>query len=118
MSDLNKNIPTGSRNVERGIGAKLLSAEPSVTEKLRADLAKSRPFPGGTIIAWHSVSANGIHYQYAAIFVNGHWYTTLQNDNQYVQRRMSHQELIGYFADRGDYIEGLRVATDFEEVSL
>lgn len=103
----------------RSAGAKLIaSATPSAAEMLRADLAKSRPFPSGTVITWHSVAASGIHYQYAAIFVNGHWYATVGDNNQYIQRRMSHRKLIDYFANRGDHVAGLRVATDFEEVSL
>lgn len=103
---------------EKGIGSRLVSAGPTAAETLRADLAKSRPFPSGTVIAWESVSASGIRYQYAAVFANGHWYTTVQDDNQYIQRRMSHRKLIDYFADRGDHVAGLRVATDFEEVTL
>lgn len=91
---------------------------PSAAEALRADLRKSRPFPTGTIITWESVASSGVRYQYAAIFASGNWYTTVQADNNYMQRRMSHQQLLDYFADRGDHIAGLRVATDFEEVML
>lgn len=86
--------------------------------KLREDLAKSRPFPSGTIIAWKSISASGIAYEYAAIFASGSWYTTIQNDNQHVQRVMSHRKLVDYFSERGDHLADLRVAVDFEAVSL
>lgn len=86
--------------------------------QLASDLRKTRPFQTGTIIAWESVSSNGIIYSYAAVFASGHWYTTAERANTYVQPKMSHSDLINYFADRGDYIQGLRVATVFEEVAL
>lgn len=87
-------------------------------QKLRKDLAKSRPFATGTLIAWRSISSTGISYEYAAIYANGSWYTTIQNDNQHVQRVMSHRKLMDYFSSRGDHLADLRVATDFEAVSL
>ena len=90
----------------------------NAAQKLREDLRKSRPFETGTIIAWRSISDRGISYEYAAIYAGGRWYTTLQKDNVYVQRSMSHSELLGYFAERGDHIADLRVAVEFEAVSL
>lgn len=86
--------------------------------KLRDDLAKSRPFSAGTIIAWQSIAHTGVSYEYAAIYAGGKWYTTIENDNKYIKRAMSHDELLAYFADRGDHLANLRVATDFEGVSL
>lgn len=88
-----------------------------VAEQLRRDLVKSRPFPTGTIIAWESVSAV-TSYHYVAIFAGGAWFTSVVQDSQYMQKRMSHDELMMYFADRGDHLANLRVATQFEEVSL
>lgn len=89
-----------------------------VAELLEADLRKSRPFPTGTIIAWESISPNGIRYSYAAVFASGHWYTTVERSNGYVQSKMLHRDLMDYFTDRGDSIANLRVATDFEQVIL
>lgn len=96
-----------------------LSTVSDVAEMIRADLRKSRPFPTGTVIAWTSVSSgNGIGYDYAAIFANGRWYTTIVNDNVHVQRTMAHADLMNYFAERGDHLRDLRVATQFEAVAF
>lgn len=95
-----------------------MSMASEAAQKLRKDLAKSRPFATGTLIAWRSISSTGISYEYAAIYANGSWYTTIQNDNQHVQRVMSHRKLMDYFSSRGDHLADLRVATDFEAVSL
>ena len=86
-------------------------------EQLRKDLADSRPFDTGTIIAWDSIGEKAT-YTYAAIYASGRWYTTIAQDNRYVQRTMTHDELLAFFAERGDHLANLRAATDFEAVSL
>ena len=89
-----------------------------VAERLRKDLSKSRPFPTGTIIAWRSIATSGIHYEYAAVFANGSWYTTIEKGNAHLRPVMTHDELMNYFSARGDHLADLRVATDFEGVTL
>ena len=90
----------------------------SAAARLAGDLRKNRPFASGTIIGWTSVAANGIEYEYAAVFANGRWYTTVAQDNQYVQKIMTHEQMIDYLSERGDYLANLRVAVAFERVDF
>lgn len=87
-------------------------------DTLAADIRKARPVSTGTIIAWSSVSSSGVRYAYTAVFASGHWYTSLEKSNQHLRPKVTHEELLAYFRERGDHLADLRVATEFVSVSM
>lgn len=115
---MNRNPVTGESTREAGLRVPTNSRVEDAVRRLRRDLAKSRPFPTGTIIAWESISYNGIEYHYAAVFASGKWYTTIAKDNPHLKKEMTHEELMAYFNERGDHLADLRVASSFDGVAL
>jgi hypothetical protein len=89
----------------------------SAVARLRSDLQKVKPFPDGTILAFTSVSSQGQHYHYSAIFAAGQWWFTGQG-NGYFPKSAGHQELVELLATRGHTIFDLKVATQFESIEL
>lgn len=90
----------------------------SAAQQLRADLKKSRPFADGTIVRWTSVAVNGSRFHYAAIYANGHWFTTSQRDTEHIQKKMRHEEFLDYLHTHGYSVTSLAVAVDFEVIEL
>lgn len=86
----------------------------NVADRLSRDLAREAPVKEGTIITWDSVSEY-VTYRYAAIFAAGSWYTTVSRDNRYVQKMMSHTDLMKYLGANAG-VKNLMVAMVFEEV--
>lgn len=89
-----------------------------VAKKIEKNVKKTKAFENGTVITWDSVSAyNGVSYNYAAVFANGMWYTTVAADNRYVQKKMTNESLMKYFGEM-EGVENIKVASEFVEVEV
>lgn len=84
---------------------------------IKKSVKKTKAYENGTVITWTSHSSrNGVDYLYAAIFVNGLWYTTLVRDNVHLRTTMSNEDLMEYFGTN-EGVQDIRVASEFENVN-
>lgn len=93
-----------------------MSAE-KIAKQISKNIGKTKAFDNGTIIAWDSTSTRGITYKYAAVFANGHWYTTAVDDTRYLSRIMENADLMRYFGEM-ENVSNIRVASEFVAVEV
>ena len=98
----------------RPIRFKDLEVSNPAADKILKDLKKDSPVAERTIIRWTSVHpVNEVEFHYVAVFAGGSWYTSVARDNDYVQKIMSHGDLIAYLNTKKTNLKNVEVAVDF-----